>query len=110
MTNQCTIGSLRLFRLFGISVFVHWSWFIVAVFMMLHLNQQANISAQQRFLPPGLAWSAICYLSIFAIVLIHEFGHALACRSVGGLADTIVRWLRGELLLTPDETLPLAFV
>src|SRR5208282_4294037 len=31
----------------------------------------------------------------FAIVLMHEFGHALACKSVGGQADRIVLWPLG---------------
>ena len=35
------------------------------------------------------------YLSLFLIVLIHEFGHQLACRSVGGKTHDIVLWLLG---------------
>jgi len=31
-------------------------------------------------------------LTLFAIVLTHEFGHALACKSVGGQANQIVLW------------------
>ena len=30
---------------------------------------------------------------LFAIVLMHEFGHQLACRSVGGQTHDIVLWL-----------------
>src|SRR6202021_4138448 len=40
-------------------------------------------------------WSVWQYLALFAIVLLHEFGHALACRSVGGRADQIVLWPLG---------------
>src|SRR5213078_4291206 len=32
---------------------------------------------------------------LFAIVLLHEFGHALACRQVGGRADRILLWPLG---------------
>ena len=35
------------------------------------------------------------YLALFVIVLLHEFGHALACRQVGGQADQIVLWPLG---------------
>src|SRR5207237_7029453 len=35
------------------------------------------------------------YLSLFGIVLMHECGHALACRQVGGRADQIVLWPLG---------------
>jgi Zn-dependent protease len=36
------------------------------------------------------------YLSLFAIVLLHEFGHSLACRQVGGKADQIILWPLGS--------------
>jgi Zn-dependent protease/DNA-directed RNA polymerase subunit RPC12/RpoP len=35
------------------------------------------------------------YLALFLIVMIHEFGHALACRQVGGRANQIVLWPLG---------------
>jgi Zn-dependent protease len=35
------------------------------------------------------------YLVLFLIVLLHEFGHALACRQVGGTANRIVLWPLG---------------
>jgi Zn-dependent protease len=35
------------------------------------------------------------YLALFLIVLLHEYGHALACRQVGGTADQIVLWPLG---------------
>jgi Zn-dependent protease len=35
------------------------------------------------------------YLVLFLIVLLHEFGHALACRQVGGRANQIVLWPLG---------------
>ncbi|HTK95291.1 MAG TPA: site-2 protease family protein [Terriglobales bacterium] len=78
-TNQ---GSLRLFRLAGIEVFLHWSWFLVAVWEI-----QAGA---RRF--SNVGWSAAEYLALFLIVLLHEFGHALACRQVGGKAERIVLW------------------
>jgi Zn-dependent protease len=40
-------------------------------------------------------WAALEYLALFVIVLLHEFGHALACRQVGGKADQIVLWPLG---------------
>ena len=42
-------------------------------------------------------WFFAVYLGFFAIVLLHEFGHAFACRSVGGRADTIVLWPLGGI-------------
>jgi Zn-dependent protease len=92
-------GSLRLFRLAGIDVSVHWSWLVVAIFRV-----QSRASAE---VPPEMgyssaAWYLIEYLAVFGIVLLHEFGHALACRSVGGQANRIVLWpLGGVALVAP---------
>src|SRR5438067_3015543 len=78
-------GSFRLFRVFGIEVFLHWSWFVVAMF---------EISARTRnYQSP--AWNVAEYLTLFFIVLLHEFGHAIACRQVGGQAESIVLWPLG---------------
>jgi Zn-dependent protease len=77
-------GTIRLFQLFGITVFLHWSWFLVAVY---------EIQRQQTY--SSVAWNALEYLAVFAIVTLHEFGHALACRSVGGRAEQIVLWPLG---------------
>jgi Zn-dependent protease len=78
-------GGLRIFRVLGINVYLHWSW-LVAAFFLIQWNNQ-------RYSSP--VWSVFEYLALFAIVLLHEFGHALACRSVGGKADRIVLWPLG---------------
>lgn len=75
-------GSFRLFKCFGIEVFLHWSWFIVALIEIQY--RKGNYSS--------IDWNVLEYLSLFLIVLLHEFGHALACRSVGGQANQIVLW------------------
>ena len=87
-------GSFRLFRVVGIEVFLHWSWFIVAVFEIN--NRRDSYSS--------LAWNAAEYVALFVIVLLHEFGHALACRQVGGQANRIVLWpLGGVAFVAPPE-------
>lgn len=87
-------GSFRLFRLFGIQVSVHWSWFLVALF---EFTQRSS-----RYQNPF--WNALEYLSLFVIVLLHEFGHSLACRQVGGQADQIVLWpLGGVAYVAPPQ-------
>lgn len=78
-------GSIRLFRFDGIEVFLHWSWFLVAAF---------EISNRTRHYS-SLTWNVVEYLALFLIVLLHEFGHALACRQVGGTANRIVLWPLG---------------
>ena len=78
-------GSIHLFRVAGIDLFLHWSWFLVAVF---EINDRAN-----RY--SSLTWNVLEYLALFFIVMLHEFGHALACRQVGGVANQIVLWPLG---------------
>jgi len=87
-------GAIRLFRLAGIDVFLHWSWFVVAFFEVTERTTQYR----------SMAWNAAEYLALFAIVTLHEFGHALACRQVGGRADTIVLWpLGGVAYVDPPQ-------
>src|SRR5207245_5770005 len=78
-------GSFRLFQLAGVEVFLHWSWFVVA---LIEINTRSREYS-------SFVWNALEYLALFAIVLMHEFGHALACRQVGGQANRIVLWPLG---------------
>ena len=61
-------GSIHLFRLAGVDLFLHWSWFIVAAYEIQ--------SRQGRY--TSVVWNILEYLALFLIVLMHEFGHALA--------------------------------
>ncbi|HSY11504.1 MAG TPA: site-2 protease family protein [Verrucomicrobiae bacterium] len=78
-------GSIHLFKFQGVDVFLHWSWFLVAVFI---IKGQFGVYS-------SIGWSILEYVALFLIVLTHEFGHSLACRSVGGNADRIVLWPLG---------------
>ena len=81
-------GSIHLFHFAGINVFLHWSWFLVAIFQVSYRMQLPD-----RY--SSMSWCVYEYLALFLIVLLHEFGHSLACRSVGGRADQIVLWPLG---------------
>ena len=78
-------GSVHLFRFAGVDVFLHWSWFLVAVVEIQSRNGRYS----------SLTWNVAEYLAIFLIVMLHEFGHAMACRQVGGTANQIVLWPLG---------------
>src|SRR2546427_3733280 len=85
-------GSLRLFRVGGIDLFLHWSWFLAAAFEI----SGGTKSYSSR------TWNVLEYLALFLIVTLHEFGHALACRQVGGTANRIVLWpLGGVAYVSP---------
>lgn len=87
-------GSLHLFRVAGVDLFLHWSWFLVA---MIEIYQRQGSY-------DSLVFNVLEYLALFVIVLMHEMGHALACRSVGGKADEIVLWpLGGVAYVAPPQ-------
>ena len=87
MNTQVGKGCIRLFHVAGISVLLHWSWLLVAIF---EITQRADTY-------PSLAWNVAEYLVLFGIVLLHELGHAFACRMVGGTAEQIILWPLGGI-------------
>jgi Zn-dependent protease len=87
-------GAIHLFRIAGIDVFLHWSWFVIALIEVEYLRGRYS----------SIVWSVLEYLALFLIVLMHEFGHALACRQTGGRADTILLWpLGGVAYVDPPQ-------
>jgi Zn-dependent protease len=87
-------GAIKIFSLFGISVYLHWAWFVVA-YIMIQYRTHAYGSP---------VFNVLEYLSLFLIVLTHEFGHQLACRQVGGQTHDIVLWpMGGVAYVTPPQ-------
>ncbi len=66
--------SLRLGRVFGIGIFVHWS-FLLLVGLVVYLSGSGSLA--------GSALAVLFLLSLFGCVLLHELGHALAARWFG---------------------------
>ena len=93
-------GVIRLFRLWGIDVFLHWSWIVVALYEI----------QLRRSLYRSMGWNILEYVTLFAIVLMHEFGHALACRSVGGIANRIILWPLGGIAFVQPPQRPGAYL
>jgi Zn-dependent protease len=89
-------GSFRVAQVAGISVYVHWSWLVVGY---LELQFRTNYYGSQ-------VWNVLEYFSLFVIVLMHEFGHTLACRQVGGRADQIVLWPLGGIAFVQPPARP----
>ena len=83
-----------MFRIAGIDLYLHWSWFVVAVY---EIGSRATVYSTP-------IWMVLEYLTLFGIVLLHEMGHALACRQVGGQANLIVLWpLGGVAYVAPPQ-------
>lgn len=86
-------GSFKVFTLAGIGVYIHWSWFLAFWYFSNRSHQYSNYG-----------WNALEILSLFLIVLTHEFGHQLACRQVGGETHDIVLWpLGGVAYVSPPQ-------
>lgn len=66
---------------------MHWSWFLIAIYEV----------QMWRSIFSSPVWAALLYIGLFVLVTMHEFGHALACRQVGGRADRIVLWPLGGI-------------
>lgn len=87
--------SWRVGRVFDITVRVH-------VIFLIYIGAEL-LRARGEFL------TELKLLGIlFGIVLLHEFGHCLACRRVGGRADEILMWPLGGLAFTAPPRNPRA--
>ena len=100
-------GSIRLFRVAGIDVLLHWSWFFFALLRLqpADTNDPMDFAHYQTQL-----WYIIEYLALFGFVLLHEFGHVLACRWVGGIANRIILWPLGGIALIDPPARPFAWL
>lgn len=82
--------SLPLFTLWGIRVSLHWMFLAWIGFQLYRESQRDHPEY----------WVILAFYGIlFGIVLIHEFGHCVACRRVGGRADSILLWPLGGLAM-----------
>jgi Zn-dependent protease len=89
-------GSLLLFRFLRVDVYLHWLWFLLAFYQVM--IRDAGYDSR--------LWNFAELMTLFGIVLVHEFGHALACKQVGGQADRIILWPLGGLALARPPKRP----
>jgi Zn-dependent protease len=91
--------TVSLGRLNGIRIGVHASWLVVFAFVTIVIatgfTELTGIVAY--------AVGAICALGLFASVIAHELGHALAGRRFGVGTSSITLFLLGGIALLEDE-------
>ena len=77
----------------------------VALFLFAH-NVRPDGSIPSMY--ACFLWTTRMMTLVFLCVIAHEFGHALACRAVGGICDQIVIWPLGGLAFCapPRRALP----
>ncbi len=66
-------SSMRLFRVWGIDVQVHWSFLLILAYGAFIYSGRANPLA-------GAIYGIVVILLLFVCVLLHEFGHALMAK------------------------------
>jgi stage IV sporulation protein FB len=81
------MGSVSIGTWFGIRVRIHATLIILVIFRLLGSHVQGD----------DLADRAISMAALFAIILLHEFGHCFASRWMGGQPDDILMWPLGGL-------------
>ena len=76
-------SNIRLGRLFGIQVGLHYSWFVIALLITMSLTAQFHENHSDW--SEGVVWatSLLTALLFFAALLAHEMSHALVAKSHG---------------------------
>jgi len=86
--------SVSIGRYFGIDVRVH---FVFLLFVLIDLFKSLGEADIGDAVPVSTFFVIISLGGLFILVLLHEFGHCFACRSVGGDANEILMWPLGGL-------------
>jgi Zn-dependent protease len=69
-------GSLKLARVFGIEISVHWTFLLLIAWIVYDAWSQGATGM-------GIVASVLFVLAIFVCVVLHELGHALTARAFG---------------------------
>src|SRR4029077_15334049 len=76
-------SSIRLGRIFGIEIGLHYSWFLIALLITMSLGGQFHGNHPEWGQNVIWAVSILTALLFFAALLAHEMSHALVARSRG---------------------------
>lgn len=92
-------SSVALGTIFGIHVRVHMTLILLIATNLLFANMRGGM---------GLQNAVTSSVILFGVVLLHEFGHCVAARYVGGDANEILLWPLGGLafIRTPQRPWP----
>jgi Zn-dependent protease len=99
-------GSIRLLQILGIRVGVDPSWFVVLFLVIFVLSAQFKDTLSQ---PDSVAYvvAVASAFLLFASIVLHELGHALAARREGIETTSIDLWFFGGLArLSRDSRTP----
>lgn len=97
-------GQIRLGRIFGIEIGLHFSWFIIAA--LLTMSLAGHLYSVNREWPAGLVWTAagVAALAFFSAILLHELSHAAVGRARGVTVPSITLFAFGGIANMSRDT------
>src|SRR4030095_13718140 len=98
------LPSISLGRFFGIQVGLHYSWFIIALLILLSLaGHFQSVNPQWS---PAVIWTlaAITSLLFFASIVAHEFSHAAVANARGMRVKSITLFALGGVANVEKES------
>jgi Zn-dependent protease len=95
---------IELFRLFGFSVRIDWSWLIIALLVTWSLAAGVFPDHYPDLGQSVYWWMGVCgALGLFASILLHELGHSLVARQYGVEMRGITLFIFGGVAEMADE-------
>ena len=88
-------AQIKLGRVFGIRIGLHYSWIIIAILIVFSLAQQFTLV--HRDWGPGVVWGTamLTALLFFICIVLHELGHSVVAQSRGIRVPSIVLFALG---------------
>jgi Zn-dependent protease/CBS domain-containing protein len=103
------MGSLRILRVFGIDILIHWSWLAIFVLLLWWLAEGFYGDVDRyEYWSTATVWMAagVTTLLFFISVLLHELSHSLMARRLGLPVASITLFIFGgvsSLTKEPDD-------
>ena len=96
-------SSIRLGKLFGIEIGLHYSWFLIALLITMSLGSQFQASHAEWGSNVIWALSVLTALLFFVTLLAHEMSHALVARARGLTTKAITLFALGGVAQIEKE-------
>jgi Zn-dependent protease len=96
-------SSIRLGKLFGIEIGLHYSWFLIALLIVMSLSSQFRESHAEWGSNVIWALSGLTAILFFVTLLAHEMSHALVARTRGLTTKAITLFALGGVAQIEKE-------
>lgn len=97
-------SSLKLGRIFGIEIGIHYSWFLIAILIILSLS--GYFSEEHGTWASSVIWSMSILTAIlfFAAIIVHELSHAFVARLKGLPVSSVTLFALGGVARIEKES------